>query len=624
MNERVALKDHFRETRLFQSRVILALVICIVLSLTIIVRLIYLQIIDHEHFNTLSNDNRVNILPIPPTRGLIYDRNGVLLAQNLPSFNIELIPEQIKNIDETINELSKILPISEEDIQRFNKIRKQKSPFESIPLLSRLNEDELATFAINRHKFPGVDIAARLVRNYPLGSLGVHALGYVGRISEEELRVVDVSNYSGSSHTGKVGIEQSYEEQLHGQVGVRHVEVNALGRVLRVIKKTQPTPGKNIYLTLDTDLQQIAEKALEGKRGSLVAIEPSSGEILSFVSTPAYDPNLFVMGIDTETYAAFRDSEDKPLFNRALRGQYPPGSTLKPFVGLAGLEYNRVTADTNIFCGGWYSLRGDSHRYRDWKRSGHAATNLDKAIAESCDVYFYDLSLTLGIDLMHTFLKQFGFGKATGIDIKGELGALLPSRDWKRKTHNQPWFPGETLIAGIGQGYVLSTPLQLAHATAILANRGKNIRPHLVKAVQDPQNLSIIEVHPEKTDTIHFANPDHWDQMIVAMTEAVHGRHGTARNIGKDAPYLIAGKTGTAQVFSIKQDETYDAETLDERLKDHSLFIAYAPIENPEIAISVIVENGGSGSAAAAPIARTVMDAYLLKDRQPPMPQPEE
>ena len=482
MNERVALKDHFRETRLFQSRVILALAVCILLSLTIVVRLIYLQIIDHEHFNTLSNDNRVNILPIPPTRGLIYDRNGVLLAQNLPSFNIELIPEQIKNMDETISQLSEILPITHEDIQRFHKIRKQKPAFESIPLLSRLNEDELAKFAINRHQFPGVDIAARLVRNYPLGSLGVHALGYVGRINEEELRTVDVSNYSGSSHIGKVGIEQSYEETLHGQVGVRHVEVNALGRVLRVIKSITPTPGKNLHLTLDMELQKVAEKSLEGRRGALVAIEPSSGEILSFASTPAYDPNLFVMGIDTKSYAAFRDSADKPLFNRALRGQYPPGSTLKPFVGLAGLEYNKITADTHIFCGGWYSLRGDSHRYRDWKRSGHANTNLDKAIAESCDVYFYDLSLNMGIDLMHTFLKQFGFGQPTGIDVKGELGALLPSREWKRKTKSQPWFPGETLIAGIGQGYVLSTPLQLAHATAVLANRGRGIKPHLVKA----------------------------------------------------------------------------------------------------------------------------------------------
>ena len=478
----------------------------------------------------------------------------------------------------------------------------------------RLDEDELARFAINRHRFPGVDIAARLVRNYPLGELGVHALGYVGRISENELSKVDAANYSGSSHIGKIGIEQSYEDTLHGQVGVRHVEVNALGRILRVIKSTAPTPGKNLYLTLDVNLQKVAEESLAGRRGAVVAIEPRTGDILSFVSAPTYDPNLFVLGIDNKTYASLRDSNNQPLFNRALRGQYPPGSTLKPFVGLAGLEYNKVTADTNIFCGGWYSLRGDSHRYRDWKRAGHAATNMDKAIAESCDVYFYDLSLTLGIDLMHTFLGQFGFGKPTALDVKGESSGLLPSREWKRRVHNQPWFPGETLIAGIGQGYVLATPLQLAHATAILANRGDNITPRLVKSIQDPQSQIIENIAPQKTDTIHFANLTHWDQMVFSMTEVVHGLNGTARNIGKDAPYLIAGKTGTAQVFTIKQDESYDEETLDERLKDHSLFIAYAPVDNPQIAVAVIVENGGSGSATAAPIARTVMDAYLLKD----------
>ncbi len=624
MAERVTLKDYFRETRLFQSRIVLALAICIFLSLVIVARLIYLQVIGHEHFDTLSHDNRVNIVPVPPTRGLIYDRNGVLLAQNIPTFNIEVIPEQVKDLDETLQELSSILTLTDEDIQRFHKIRKQKPPFESIPLLFRLNEHELAKFAINRHRFPGVDIAARLVRNYPMGSLAVHALGYVGRINEEELRRVDVANYSGSSHIGKVGIEQSYEDILHGQVGIRHVEVNALGRVLRVIKDIPPVPGKNLFLTIDTQLQRVAEDTVKDRRAAIVAIDPNTGDVLSFVSMPAYDPNLFVMGIDSKTYAAFRDSNDQPLFNRALRGQYPPGSTLKPFVGLAGLEYNKISSDTQLFCGGWYSLRGDSHRYRDWKRAGHGSTDLDKAIAESCDVYFYDLSLTLGIDLIHTFLKQFGFGELTNIDVKGELRALLPSREWKRRVHKQIWFPGETLIAGIGQGYVLTTPLQLAQATAVLANRGKRVQPRLVKALQDPSTHTIDDIPTVVTDTIHFANPAHWDQMIAAMTEVVHGRHGTARAIGKDAPYLIAGKTGTAQVFTIKQDEQYDEESLDDRLKDHSLFVGYAPVGNPQIALAVIVENGGSGSSTAAPIARKIMDAYLLKERPPLTAQPKD
>jgi penicillin-binding protein 2 len=615
MATRVALKDHLRESQLFSNRAVIALVAVVLMIVVIIARMVYLQVVGHEHFATLSHNNRVNIVPLPPTRGLIYDRRGVLLAQNLPAFSLELVPEQIHQLDEVIEELGEVIEIEEDDIARFHKLRKQKPTFESIPLRFHLTDDEVARFAINRHRFPGVDIAARLVRNYPLDKHLVHAVGYVGRINEEELQRLDPSDYRGTSYVGKIGIEKAYEDILHGKVGVQHLEVNATGRTLRVLQHTPPVPGKNLILTLDTRLQIVAEQALGDERGAIVAIEPRTGDVLAMVSTPSYDPNLFVLGIDQKSYTGLQQSADRPLFNRAVRGQYPPGSTIKPFVGLAGLEYEQISMENKVFCPGWYSLRGDSHRYRDWKRGGHGHTDLRAAIAESCDVFFYDLALNLGIDRINTFLGMFGFGQATGIDVTGELPALLPSREWKRRIHRQPWFPGETLITGIGQGFTLATPLQLASATAALANRGILMQPRTVKAIQDPNTEEAIPLEPVKLKTIHFANPDNWDYMMAAMTEVVHGRKGTARKIGEDSQYIIAGKTGTAQVFTIKQDEKYEADEIDKRLRDHALFIALAPVDNPQIAVAVIVENGGSGSGVAAPIARQVLDQYLLDNQ---------
>lgn len=612
MAQGFTIKDHIRETRLFNNRAVVAFVIICVASASIVARLVYLQVLSHEHFTTLSLENRVSIVPLPPTRGLLYDRNGVLLAQNVPSYILEIIPEQVPNLTETLRKLGLIITLSEDDLDRFDKLKRQKPRFESIPLRFRLTDEEVARFAVNRHRFPGVDIAARLVRNYPLGPTGVHVIGYVGRISEEELNIVDSSDYRGTSHIGKIGVEKSYEDTLHGRVGVQQVEVNATGRVLRVLEANPSVPGSDLYLTIDSYLQAAAEAAMAGRRGAIVAIEPKTGDVLAMVSTPTYDPNLFVVGIDTKTYAELQSSPDEPLFNRALRGRYPPGSTIKPFVALAGLEYNKVTEDTQIFCPGWYSLRNDSHRYRDWKRGGHASVDLHSAIAESCDVYFYDLALTLGIDQMHTFLAQFGFGKNSGIDITGELPALLPSREWKQATLKQPWYPGETLIVGIGQGYYLTTPLQLAVATATLANDGIKMRPRIVGKTRDPGMDAITDVAPIQDGRVYFAKPENVDAVISAMIAVVNGRTGTARAIGKDAPYIIAGKTGTAQVFGIKQDERYKAEELDERLLDHALFVAFAPAENPQIAIAVIVENGGSGGAVAAPVARQVLDFYLL------------
>jgi len=611
MAERTHLKDYLRETHIFTNRALVALVFVGLLMGVVVARLVYLQVISHEHFSTLSEKNRVNIVPVPPTRGLIYDRNGVLLAQNVPSFSLEIIPEQVDDIENTLAELSKLVTVSDDDLDSFRSRLKQKRPFESIPLRFRLSEEEVARFAINRYRFPGVEIHARLSRDYPFGKTASHVLGYVGRINVDELNTLDPSNYSGTTHVGKNGVEKSYESLLHGTVGYRHEESNARGRVIRVLQRIAPKPGDNLYLTIDMNLQQVAEEGLKGKRGALVAINPKSGEVLAMVSVPGVDPNLFINGISTKDYQALQDDPDQPLFNRFLSGQYPPGSTIKPFLGLAGLEFKEVTPTTDVFCPGFYTLPGDTHRYRDWKKVGHGEMNVSTAIIHSCDVYFYQLARTLGIDRIHKYLSYFGLGKKTGIDLPGEQSGLLPSREWKRATRNEPWFPGETLITGIGQGYNLVTPLQLANAVATLANRGTMVRPHVLHAIQNGDKGDLQIQPPEPEGKVPVANTENWDTVIKAMTDVVNTAHGTAYVIGRDAPYLIAGKTGTAQVFGVKQNEKYKPEELAERLLDHALFVAFAPVQDPEIAVAVIVENGGHGGSVAAPIARAVMDRYF-------------
>jgi penicillin-binding protein 2 len=611
MAERTHLKDYLRETHFFTSRALVALVCVGMLMGVVIVRLVYLQIISHEHFSTLSEKNRVNIVPVAPTRGLIFDRNGVLMAQNVPSFSLEIIPEQTENLDATLAGLSKLITVSDDDMDSFRKRLQQKHPFESIPLRFRLSDEEVARFAINRYRFPGVDIQARLSRDYPFGKISSHVLGSVGRINETELNELDPSNYSGTTHVGKIGVEKSYESILHGTVGYQHEESNARGRVLRVLQRIAPTPGQNIYLTIDMDLQTVAEMGLEGKRGALVALNPKTGEVLAMVSVPGVDPNLFVNGISTQQYQVLQDDPDQPLFNRVLSGQYPPGSTIKPFLALAGLEFKEVTPATQLFCQGWYSLPGDTHRYRDWKREGHGEMNVSTAIVHSCDVYFYQLARELGIDRIYKYLGYFGLGKKTGIDLPGELSGLLPSRAWKRATHQEPWYPGETLITGIGQGYNLVTPLQLAEATAILANRGTILQPHILHAIQPVGSSELLTQPPIPQGKVPVADPSNWDTVISAMEDVVNTPEGTAYGISRGASYRIAGKTGTAQVFGVKQNARYKKEEIEERLQDHALFIAFAPAEDPEIAVAVIVENGGHGGSAAAPIARAVMDRYF-------------
>jgi len=617
MRSRVTIKDYLFESRLFVQRSVQALVFAALLFAALFGRLVYLQVVAHEHYTTLSDDNRIKILPLPPNRGLIFDRNGIILADNLPSYRLEITPEQVHDMQATLDGLAKLVNIRDVDRVRFNKLRTRTPAFKPVPLRFHLSDAEVARFAVDRYRYPGVDIVAGLSRHYPHGPLAVHALGYVGRIDERDLQRIDTSNYSGTTHIGKVGIEKTYETILHGTVGYRQVETNAEGRVLRTLERTSPVPGENLYLTLDAELQNVAEQAFGDHTGAAIAIEPDNGGLLAFVSKPTYDPNLFVNGIDSKTYKALRDNKKQPLFNRALRGQYPPGSTLKPFVGLGGLELGITSEHAHTFCPGYFRLPGKERKYRDWKHSGHGRVDLPKAITQSCDVYFYDLALSMGIDRLHDFLAPFGFGTRSGIDISGELPGLLPSRQWKRRARKQPWFPGETLITGIGQGFMLVTPIQLASATATLSKYGRRMEPHIVASTQKYDDPELSPVANDPVLNVPIEDRRHWDVVIDAMRAVVQSRHGTAHRMGRGEKYDIAGKTGTAQVFGLKKEEKYNARKLAKKLHDHALFIAFAPAHAPKIAVAVIVENGGGGSTVAAPIARTIIDAYLGEGQTP-------
>ena len=606
------LKDHFIELRIFHNRSIVALVFTVLLFSILAIRLFYLQINSHEHFTTLSQNNRVSVQAVPPTRGLIYDRNGIILAENLPSYTLQITPEQTEDIDKLLEQLSLLIEIRDIDIQKFKKEVQRKRRFEGIPLRFRLTDKEVAIVSVNLHRLPGVEIKAQLSRYYPYGRETSHVVGYVGRINEKELKTLSATNYSGTNHTGKLGIEKSYEGLLHGQVGHQEVETNVRGRVLRVLDSSKPAPGDDLYLNLDINLQKVAIEAFTDKRGALVAIDPNNGHILSMVSMPDYDANLFVNGIDTKTYTALNTSWERPLYNRTIKGSYPPGSTTKPFFALAGLELGIIEPEHSLFCPGYFQLKGKAHKYRDWKKWGHGKTDLKKSIVQSCDVFYYDLAFQMGIDKMHLYMSDFGFGQYSGIDILGERAGLMPSREWKKRTKNQVWYPGETVIAGIGQGYVLATPIQLAQATATLANGGYHYQPQLVHSIKRKRDAIPRMVSPQLVRKIQIKDPQHWQQVYEGMKDVIHSARGTAKRLNKPGMrYQIAGKTGTAQVFSVAQDATYNEEELEERLKDHALFMAFAPIENPKIAIAVVVENGGHGGSVAAPIAGQVIEAYL-------------
>ena len=593
--------------RIFTGRVIVAGLLVVVALAVVLARLAKLQVTDHEHFTTLSEENRVKLQPLPPTRGLIYDAKGVLLADNFASYSLDVTLEKVEDLSATIAELRELVTIEEKDIRRFERLRAQSRRFDPVPLRLNLSEEEVARIGVNAHRFAGVGIGVQLLRYYPLGPYTAHVLGYVGRINEGEQKAIDAAEYSGTHYIGKTGVEKAYEDVLRGRVGYQEVEVNAKGRVLRVLEGQAPRSGRDLHLYLDIGLQQAATTALGDRRGAIVAIDPSTGGVLAMVSNPSFDPNPFVEGIGFEDYRDLRDDPDNPLFNRAVRGQYPPGSTIKPFVGLAGLATETISFAGSKYCPGSYQLPGNSHRYRDWRRGGHGTVAMEQAIVQSCDVYFYDLAHDLGIDRLHDFLATFGFGAKTEVDVAGELPGLLPSKEWAQRARKQPWFPGETLIVGIGQGAFLATPMQLAAATAAMANRGRLIQPRVVRATHTP-GARAEEPIPLVSQRVPDQHRTHWDQVIGAMVQVVE--RGTAKRIRTDA-YRIAGKTGTAQVFTVGQKESYRESQVAERMRDHALFVAFAPAEEPRIALAVIVENGGHGGSVAAPIARQVIDAYL-------------
>ncbi len=606
----VALKDPYLESRIYGARTVFVLVLALGLMAILMARYFSLQINQYETYRTESDRNRVQLQSLPPKRGLIYDRNGVLLAENRPSFVLSLVLERVPDLEQTLEALGDIVEISESDLEKFETRSRRRRPYEAVPLHFRLSEQERALLAVNRYRLPGVVVDAQLIRHYPQGELFSHALGYVGRINEEEERQLDEVNYRGTNHIGKIGIEKYYEDLLHGNVGYQNVETNALGRVLRVLERTDPVPGADLTLSLDVGVQEAAYAALEGRRGAVVAMDPRNGELLALVSAPGFDSNLFVNGISARDYSALRDSPNLPLFNRAVQGQYPPGSTVKPIFGLAGLEYGLVTPETTIRDPGWYRLPGEERRFRDWtlriRGTGHGSeVDLHQAIEESCDVYFYDLAHRMGIDRLHEFTEPFGLGSATGLDTTNERSGILPSSDWKRRARGEVWFPGETLNVGIGQGYMLATPVQLAVATSVLASRGLQFTPHLLRAVNG-------EPSAWAPATIVEADEANWQVIHEAMHAVFHGARGSARAVGRGSAFTMAGKSGTAQVVGIAQDAEYDEEALEERYRDHGLFVAFAPYEDPAIAVAVVVENGGGGSTVAAPIARQVIERYLL------------
>lgn len=609
------LKSPEHELRIFRVRALLAVLLVFALTGLLMGRLAYLQVVQHDVYSTRSEKNRVRIEPLPPTRGLIYDRNGALLAENRPTYNLTLVRERVEDLDATLALLVELLELPDEEADAFRvRSRQRQRPFQPALLMSDLDENQIARVSVNRHLLPGVEVEAQLLRYYPDAELMTHALGYVGRINAEEMATLDTGRYAGTHFIGKTGVERFYEEELHGQAGLRKVETNARGRVLRELGRTDPVPGQHLTLTIDKQMQKLAYELMDGRRGSIVAIQPQTGEILAMVSAPGFDSNQFVTGIDVASYRGLQENLDLPLYNRAIRGHYPPGSTIKPFLALAGLAEGVITPDRTIHDPGFYQLPNDSRRYRNWLRWGHGRVDMERSIAVSNNTYYYSLAHDLGIDRIHDNMSAFGFGQRVGHDVFGESTALMPSRDWKRGRFNQPWYPGETLSVGIGQGYWQVTPLQLATATAVLANRGQWVQPRLASHIGD---APLPERVPETPPDIMIPNDNWWDRIFSGMEKVMTGSEGTARRTGVGLEYRMGGKSGTAQVFSLGQDQKYNAEELAERLRDHALFIAFAPLEDPQIAVSVIVENAGGGSTHAAHLARAMTDTWLLRDREP-------
>ncbi|ASP40734.1 penicillin-binding protein 2 [Bacterioplanes sanyensis] len=612
-----SFRDKSAEKRLFQIRALVLAVIILALLGTLAWRMAHLQITEHEKYKDLSENNRIAMRPVAPTRGLIYDRNGVLLAENIPSYSLTLVPERVDDIDTTLAEVERLIGLSERDREAFEqRLELRRSPYEPVVVRHRLDEEEIAQILVNRFFLPGLEVEAQLVRHYPLGESFAHVLGYVGRINAKDQGRIESDEeqkrrYSATHHIGKIGIERRYEDLLHGEVGYQKVETNARGRVIRVLEQQDPIPGQDLTLHLDARLQQRAQQEMQGFRGAAVAIDVNTGGILAFYSNPGFDPNLFVTGISYKDYGDLSNDPDLPLFDRAARGQYPPASTLKSFVGLALLESGVADWNTTIRDPGWFKIDNYDRVYRDWKRSGHGTVDMHKAMVESCDTYFWELSVRMGIDQLSPFLGQFGFGRDTSVDVINALPGLLPDREWKRHHRGSFWFAGDTVNMSIGQGFMKATPLQMATATAVLAAHGRWHLPRLLAAT----NGEAFEPEQSPPPDIELKDPQGWQRMAKSMEDVIIGAHGTGWRLRKTLKVPMAGKTGTAQVVGIKQNEEYDSEALAERLRDHALFTAFAPVDKPQIAIAVIVENGESAGTTAGPIAQALINQYLAEDQ---------
>ncbi|MEM5546880.1 penicillin-binding protein 2 [Pseudoalteromonas fuliginea] len=612
LKHRPTIRDHSAEANLFARRAFVGFVFVLAMVAILLSNLYKIQVENHQDYQTRSNDNRIKVIPIAPNRGLIYDRNGVLLAENKPVYNLEVIPEDVNDLTESLDQVSKIITISEQEKDDFLKDIKHTRRFKSQILKARLNETEVAKFSVNQHKFPGFSIEARLARYYPFGDTLTHALGYVAKLNKKELNKLDqegqATNYRATYDIGKLGIEKYYEQLLHGEVGSQRVEVNNRGRVIRTLSMVQPKPGSDIVLTLDIGLQQIAQHALKDMRGAIVVMDAKDGGVLALYSNPSYDPNLFVHGISSKNYKALLN-QDRPLINRATQGRYAPASTVKPHMAILALEENIVSESTSIWDPGFFEIPNVEHKWRDWKRWGHGHVDVYKAIEESCDTYFYDAAYRLGITKISDFMARFGFGDLSGIDIHEETTAILPSKEWKEGRFKESWWRGDTISVGIGQGYWTATPIQIANATNILVNKGINHPPHLAQVAKKEDQVT--QINGDEKPPVILKNPDNWRIAIDAMHNTVKKVTGTAHKAFKGVSYDPAGKTGTAQVVSIAQGERYDAKSLKERQRDNAIYVGFAPYNNPQIVLSIVVENTGGGSSVGAPIARQLMDYYF-------------
>lgn len=607
---KITFKNHLAEIRLIKQRCFVMLIIMLVLVSLLVIRLGFLQLSKHELYTTLSKKNWLGLVPLEPTRGLIYDRNGVLLAENTPVLSLDIVPYKVNNLQQTLTEIGKIIPISDTDLMQFKRELKQHRGFDEIPLKFRLSEIEVARISENQYRFPGVYVKAHLLRHYLFNGAFSHVLGYVGRINTDDLKDIDDANYAASNYIGKLGIEKYYEDELHGTVGYEQAENDASGEPVRILNQSKPLPGKNLYLTIDSQLQIAAENAMKGLRGAMIVINPNNGEILALVSEPEYDPNLFVAGISSRDFQQLQSSADRPLYNRALRGLYPFASTIKPFMALEGLESGVTSTDFSLFDPGWYQLPSSEHVFHDWRHHGHGTVNISRAIIVSCDTYFYDLAHKMGIRRINSILNRFGFGELTGIDMGEELPGLVASPEWKRQTKRGPWYEGDTVNSGIGQGFMQTTPLQLASAVATVANRGTRYNPHLLLSEQEPGQAKELQA-PTQSDPVKLRDPEFWDIVTDAMEGVFNSPEGTgALHFGKIAGYTVAGKSGTAQVYTqtVRSAENDPQLYLPERLRDHSLFIMYAPVDKPRIAVAVVIEN----SKMAGAVARKVLDYYFL------------